>query len=100
MIKVRGRARDPNEVLAEAAERAQRIGRLGLRPTDEVRFRKTGRRSSWLLAIPHDINSDGSVACFSGGQFRSIRPERLEVKRRGPRGGTHWVPLTTPEEAP
>lgn len=70
---------------------------LGLRPGDRVRFRRrdTGR---WREGRVVGRERDGSVALRDQrGASRSIRPEQLEVRSVGPRGGVIWEPV--PERA-
>lgn len=102
MVQVRTPKPTEAEVAAREAATVARLLELGLRPTDTIRFEKYRRRdqvnSSWIEGRPLDIGADGSVTCAAGGLLRAIRPERIEVKMRGPRGGIQWVPLTEPQE--
>ena len=84
------------ELDAEELERINRLDAIGLHPTDKIRFPRIPSKptSTAIEAKPHDVNPDGSVLCFVAGAARSIRPERIEVVRLGPRGGEHWAPLT------
>jgi hypothetical protein len=66
---------------------------LGLTTEDEIRFLKGPGSTSKVEGRPMSVNHDGSIACVSGGRLRSIRPEVIEVKKMGPRGGTKWVRL-------
>lgn len=100
MVTVNQTRRDPSEILAETAARARRLHTVGLIPTDEVRALRPGRKQVWMTGAPHDVTADGSVTCILNTQFRTLPVDQLEVKRRGPRGGIRWVPITpTPEEA-
>ncbi len=63
---------------------------VGLRPGDHVRFRRAGG-GSWLEAKVERREADGSVGVRDArGAARAIPWERLEVRTRGPRGGTRW----------
>lgn len=70
------------------------LAELGLRGGDTVRFRPTpGAR--WRDATVERRERDGSVGLRDGrGAARAIAVDQLEVRRRGPRGGTVWEPLT------
>lgn len=61
----------------------------GLAIGDRVRFqRKPG--GNWTEANVRGINKDGSVDLGTPTGIRAIMPNRLEVKRSGPKGGTQW----------
>lgn len=47
----------------------------------------------WTKGFVRSINGDGSVemTCEYTGATRTIFPDRVEYKTRGPRGGTVWV---------
>jgi hypothetical protein len=66
------------------------LQQLGLRAGEPVRFVKPtgGRRLPGRLA---GLATDGSVTIFDlDGAARSLRPERVEVRRPGPRGRLVW----------
>lgn len=63
---------------------------LGLRAGEPVRFRKvdTGR---WFAGKMSGVSIDGSITIFdANGAARSLRPERVEVRRPGNRGRLTW----------
>lgn len=64
---------------------------------DRVRWRdRSGAR--WREGRVERRERDGSVGVRDGrGASRALRPERLEVRARGPRGGAVWEPV--PERA-
>lgn len=62
-------------------------------PEDVVRFPKSSVNTAKVQGKPLSVGSDGSITCAAGGKLRSIMPEKIEVKMKGPRGGTQWVPL-------
>jgi len=103
MVQVRqAKAATPAEMREREAAAVERLLELGLRPSDTIRFEKPRRPSqvhaSWQEGRPLDIGADGSVSCIAGGLLRAIRPEKVQVKMRGPRGGVQWLPLIEPEE--
>ncbi len=66
---------------------------LGLRPGDEIRFRRDGA-TRWLAGKVMGREADGSVDLRDArGRSRAIAVERIEVAERGPRGGRVWTPL-------
>jgi hypothetical protein len=70
---------------------------LGLAPGDRVRWRDR-RSSRWREGRVLGRERDGSVGVRDGrGASRALRPDRLEVRDRGPRGGVVWEPV--PERA-
>jgi hypothetical protein len=66
---------------------------LGLRPGDEIRFRRqAGER--WLPGKVMGREADGSIDLRDGrGRSRAIPVDQIEVAERGPRGGRVWTPL-------
>jgi hypothetical protein len=69
---------------------AATLHRLGLRPGEPVRFRK-GEASRWYSGKMSGIAVDGSITVFdANGNARSLRPERVEVRRPGSRGRLTW----------
>jgi hypothetical protein len=66
---------------------------LGLVAGDRVRWRDH-RSSRWREGRVLGRERDGSVGVRDGrGASRALRPERLEVRDRGPRGGVVWEPV-------
>lgn len=68
----------------------------GLVPGDTVRYQKT-HGGRWYELHVRGVNTDGSLSCFEvygRRAARSLHADKLEVRRRGPRGGTVWHPLT------
>lgn len=65
----------------------------GLTPDDVIRFPKAPGSTAKTTAKPLSVGADGSVTCSAGGRLRAIAAEKIEVKGRGPRGGTTWTPL-------
>jgi hypothetical protein len=63
---------------------------LGLTSGEPVRFRKfEGGR--WQLGRMSGVTADGSITIHdSNGAARSLRPERVEVRRPGGRGRLTW----------
>lgn len=66
------------------------LHRLGLRAGEPVRFRK-GDAGRWLSGKMSGVAVDGSITVFdANGNARSLRPERVEVRRPGGRGRLTW----------
>jgi hypothetical protein len=69
------------------------LAALGLVPGERVRWRDR-TRSRWREGWVVGRERDGSVGVRDGrGASRALRPERLEVATRGPRGGATWEPV-------
>jgi hypothetical protein len=67
---------------------------LGLVAGDRVRWRDR-ERARWREGRVVGRERDGSVGVRDDrGASRALRPGRLEVRARGPRGGTVWEPVT------
>jgi len=63
---------------------------VGLRPGDQVRFRRVGG-GTWQEATVVQRERDGSVGVRDvKGALRAIPVDRLEVRGAGPRGGRVW----------
>lgn len=63
----------------------------GLQEGSAIRFRRHLTRGTWVEAVVAGVELDGSVACFDDdGRARAIRPEHVQVKMVGPRGGVRW----------
>lgn len=79
------------------AERQSRIDRLveyDLELRGEIRFRQRGRKN-WQKGKALYVNSDDSIGIIDAdGRMRDIRPEGIEKKEEGPRGGTIWTQVT------
>ena len=66
------------------------LARLGLRPGEAGRFRRAERGRPVVGRIV-GIETDGSIALRDpDGSARSLRPERVEIRRPGPRGRLRW----------
>jgi hypothetical protein len=66
------------------------LQRIGLRGGEPVRFRK-GESTRWLSGKMGGIAADGSITIYdANGAARSLRPERVEVRRPGSRGRLTW----------
>lgn len=66
------------------------LARLGLRPGEPIRFRRHDR-GRWIVGRVAGIAADGSVTLRDpDGSARSLRPERVEVRRPGSRGRLRW----------
>lgn len=73
------------------------LAELGLRPGDQVRFRRRPE-GRWLLGVATRREKDGSLGVRDvKGAARAIPVELVEVRTRGPRGALTWEPL--PERA-
>jgi hypothetical protein len=73
---------------------AAELGQLGLRAGEPVRFRKLdGGR--WWTGRMSSVAADGSFTIFdTDGAARSLRPERIEIRRPGGRGRLTWQLLS------
>jgi hypothetical protein len=66
------------------------LRRLGLHHGEAVRFRRH-ERGRWVTGTVSGVAADGSITLRDpDGNARSLRPERLEVRRPGPRGRLRW----------
>ncbi len=69
---------------------ASALARLGLRPSEAIRFRRNDK-GRYIVGRVEGIESDGSVTLRDpDGSARSLRPERLEIRRPGSRGRLRW----------
>lgn len=68
------------------------LKRLGLEIGDSVRWRKPGK-TIYQYGNVTGANADGSIKLSHGGASRSIMPEQLQIRTRGPRKGIVWVPV-------
>ena len=63
---------------------------LGLKAGEPVRFRKA-EQGRWFHGTMAGVAVDGSINLFdANGGARSIRPERVEVRRPNVRGRLVW----------
>ena len=64
---------------------AATLNKLGLKTGKPVRFRR-GEAGRWYTGKMSGVAVDGSITVFdSNGNARSLRPERVEVRRPGTR---------------
>lgn len=60
---------------------------------DQVRFRQRDGQD-WTNGVVRGDYKDGSITIFDAdGKMRAIMPDKIQVKFRGPRGGTTWKDL-------
>ena len=63
---------------------------LGLKSGEPVRFRK-GETGRWFAGKMSGVAMGGSITIYdANGAARSLRPERVEVRRPGGRGRLIW----------
>jgi hypothetical protein len=75
-------------------EQAEVLRRIGLVAGEEVRFRRADR-GRWQSGRISCVERDGSITVHdSHGAARSLRPEKLEVRRPGKRRNLIWTPVT------
>lgn len=87
MTPQRGRGTTPAP-LADSA-----LLEVGLRPGDEVRFRRS-EGGTWKVGRVEHRERDGSIGVRDDrGALRAIPLERLQVRGTGKRGGTVWEPV-------
>jgi hypothetical protein len=73
-----------------APDGAQRLVLVGLHKGEAVRFRRVDA-AHWTHGHIAAMATDGSITLHDGnGSARSLRPERLEVRRPGRRGHLVW----------
>jgi hypothetical protein len=66
------------------------LDRLGLRHRESIRFRRHAR-ARWVVGTVEGIAADGSITLRDpDGSARSLRPDRVEVRRPGSRGRLRW----------
>lgn len=73
-------------------EKSELLDTLGLEPQDEVRFRYS-EDQNWVKGKVTGENRDGSLLIYETGDYakaRSIMPQLVQKKLRGPRGGVLW----------
>ena len=67
---------------------------LGLKSGEPVRFRK-GETGRWFAGKMSGVGFDGSITIYdANGAARSLRPERVEVRRPGGRGRLTWQTIS------
>ena len=72
------------------------LDEVGLSRGDTVRFRRSAARR-WQEGTVSRREPDGSVGLRDAdGRSRALRPELLELRTAGPRGGVRWVPVVRP----
>lgn len=77
-----------------SAEQAEVLHRIGLVSGEEVRFRRADR-GRWQMGRISHVERDGSITVHDAhGAARSLRPERLEVRRPVGRRRLTWQPVT------
>ncbi|MFT3855812.1 MAG: hypothetical protein QM733_24265 [Ilumatobacteraceae bacterium] len=70
------------------------LERLGVHHGEAVRFRKHDGGKWWPGRL-HSVAADGSFTIYDAdGAARSLRPERLEVRRPGRHGRLTWQLLS------
>jgi hypothetical protein len=63
---------------------------IGLRPGEPARFRRNDA-GRWIEGRLTRVEADGSVTLHDrDGSARSLRPERVQVRRPGSRGHLTW----------
>ena len=73
-----------------SAEQSAILHSIGLTAGEEVRFRRADR-GRWQVGRIACVERDGSITVHDAhGAARSLRPERLEVKRPGKRKKLTW----------
>lgn len=66
------------------------LARLGLHLGEPIRFRRT-ERGKWIVGRVAGMASDGSITLRDpDGSARSLRPDRVEIRRPGSRGRLKW----------
>jgi hypothetical protein len=66
------------------------LARLGLRMDEPIRFRRNDK-GRWIVGRVVGIEYDGSIAIRDpDGSARSLRAERVEIRRPGSRGRLRW----------
>ncbi len=69
---------------------AAALERLGLRPAEAIRFKRNDR-GRHIVGKVEGVEMDGSVTLRDpDGSARSLRPERVEIRRPGPKGRLRW----------
>jgi hypothetical protein len=70
------------------------LNAVGLRLGEQIRFRRHGA-GRWVVGKVARIEPDGSITLHDpDGAARSLRPERVQVRRPGTRGRLIWKPVS------
>ncbi len=70
------------------------LARLGLRAGEPIRFKRRDR-GRWIVGKVAGIATDGSITLRDpDGSARSLRPERVEIRRPGARGRLRWCAVS------
>src|SRR5690606_5924282 len=83
-----------NSSKSSTTPKNQLIAQLGLELGQKIRFRLYDGQD-WSAGKVHGDNKDGSLTLVEEktGHLRAIMPDRIEIQKRGPRGGIKWTPL-------
>ena len=96
--RITRKAFDEDKFVEELEIVVATLADYGLELGDTLRYRKINTQDKWKSGIKVlGINKDISIACSQKGKFRAFLPGfayDIEVKRKGPRGGTLWEPVT------
>jgi hypothetical protein len=66
------------------------LDRVGLRSGEPIRFRRH-EHGRWVVGRVVGLAADGSITLRDpDGSARSLRPERVEIRRPGSRGRLRW----------
>ncbi len=66
------------------------LARLGLRSAEAIRFKRNDK-GRYIVGKVEGIEVDGSIALRDpDGSARSLRAERVEIRRPGPHGRLRW----------
>lgn len=66
------------------------LARLGLRPGEAIRFKRNDK-GRYIVGKVDGIEVDGSITLRDpDGSARSLRAERVEIRRPGPHGRLRW----------
>lgn len=69
---------------------AAALERLGLRASEPIRF-KRGGKGRYVIGKVEGVEHDGAVTLRDpDGSARTLRPERVEIRRPGPKGRLRW----------
>lgn len=76
------------------ASGADPLGAIGLSAGEDVRWQPTPG-GHWRAGNVRGLERDGSLAvCDANGALRSLRIDRLQVRRRDRKASNSWEPLT------
>ena len=66
------------------------LARLGLHPAEAIRFKRNAK-GRYIVGKVEGIEVDGSITLRDpDGSARSLRAERVEIRRPGPHGRLRW----------